>query len=1079
MKYQIPYIPSYKPLSLILLSLGFSSLGWGEKTPRFNTFRIVSIQAGSTTDIDDLKVIDLDTDQVVYQNNFSTAGDAKRDLNLFYYPQGGKDTTDFSVDDQKNRIVSGKLRLETTGYRANGRGGYNSHSDAEFSGGLPPNFLVEFHATRLQWAGHFFFQVFYKDPSDSLSSHELGGAFSTQRKSEYRNDYLQFHGEGSWFNEMSLVVPGVGTPVKFPAPKINLQNGHRLGISLNGSIVGFHVDGKLLNSGEVSDYIKEVEEDTTILPIDDVPFTTIQNAIDIAQEGDVVRVPSGTYVENLNFGSKQIVLESISGPAHTILQAADKLNSVVILNGATIRGFTITGGTGKPAKSSYGFDYYGGGINARGESVIERCIITGNGKGVARKSAGTFAGGVYAGSGSKITLRDSLLYDNYAWACGGALLVDHGANMKIENCTIFGNDSTNFFGHQGGVGMANGGKVQIKNSIIWGNSGDEIGAFASIYARGTQATVSHSLIEGGVTGTGNLKVSNPGFVNQNNPKGLDGILGTVDDGLHPTSKSPLIGKAWNDLNGDLSQTDICGFLRVQGEEMDMGCYEFGNELPQKEENPTDSDSNTKTSEDIIADFDLRMVEIDSKGPVVLGYPKYDEVEVSLTKYNISGETVTFGTWTKVREAAEKELGWKLAEGVQGSGYDDTNELHPVTKIGFWETILWCNALSKLAGLEPCYLVENSDGQNSIFEPALLNDAKSGGIHLNSEANGIRVPTGNEWEVAARGGLVGKKFPWGNEYPGNTRANWYVGNGMPNSTTEVGSYPENGYGLFDMAGGVWEMTWDDALQPDEETPLVLSDTYVNRGGAWNAGWSPEVSTNGWSIRFGDRRHEFGFRVAANGASTGKAPPPIGPPTGPPEPLVDYIKLLREIIEEIAGVETELIGLVRRGGEKDAEIEKLEGELVSITGQINKARTQLAECLDDCNRTRKEIAQVQKETLSQNLEIARLGGELRSSADRLNDLKIDRDKVTAQITEIEEQMKAVVVKMSTAHTPGWHYVPVYGWLWTSPEHYPLIYSNDREGWVYYERGTSDPWLYFDYNSEKWEKWFHDAPLFSSSN
>ena len=85
------------------------------------------------------------------------------------------------------------------------------------------------------------------------------------------------------------------------------------------------------------------KEDTTILPIDDLPFTTIQNAIDIAQNGDVVRVPSFTYVENLNFGSKQIVLESISGPAHTILQAADKLNSVVILNGATIRGFTITG----------------------------------------------------------------------------------------------------------------------------------------------------------------------------------------------------------------------------------------------------------------------------------------------------------------------------------------------------------------------------------------------------------------------------------------------------------------------------------------------------------------------------------------------------------------------------------------------------------------------------------------------------------------------------------------------------------------------------------------------------------------
>jgi septal ring factor EnvC (AmiA/AmiB activator) len=213
--------------------------------------------------------------------------------------------------------------------------------------------------------------------------------------------------------------------------------------------------------------------------------------------------------------------------------------------------------------------------------------------------------------------------------------------------------------------------------------------------------------------------------------------------------------------------------------------------------------------------------------------------------------------------------------------------------------------------------------------------------------------------------------------------------------------------------------------------------------------------------------------------GKAPPPIGPPTGAPEPLVDYIKLLREIIEEIAGVETELKDLVKRVGEKDAEIEKLEGELVSITGQIDEARTQLKECHDDCNRTREEIARVQKETLSQNLEIARLEGELRASVNRLNSLRNDRDQVTAQITELEKQMEEADVKMGTAHTPGWHYVPAYGWLWTSPEHYPLIFSNEREGWVYYERGTSDPWLYYDYNSEKWEQWFHDAPLFSSIN
>jgi polygalacturonase len=183
------------------------------------------------------------------------------------------------------------------------------------------------------------------------------------------------------------------------------------------------------------------KENSTMLPSEGGSFTTIQKAIDAALDGDKVLVPPGTYVENLDFGTKQILLESVAGPAETVLQAKDKLNSVVIIRGSTIRGFTITGGTGKPANSSYGSDYYGGGIYSRGASVIERCIIHGNGKGAARKNAGTFAGGVYAGKGASVTVRDSLIYDNYAWACGGAVLVDHGASIKIENSTIFGNDS--------------------------------------------------------------------------------------------------------------------------------------------------------------------------------------------------------------------------------------------------------------------------------------------------------------------------------------------------------------------------------------------------------------------------------------------------------------------------------------------------------------------------------------------------------------------------------------------------------------------------------------------------------------
>ena len=56
---------------------------------RPNTFIIRSIQAGSTTDVDNIKVTDLDTNEVVYENTFSNAGDATRKLVLHHYPDKG------------------------------------------------------------------------------------------------------------------------------------------------------------------------------------------------------------------------------------------------------------------------------------------------------------------------------------------------------------------------------------------------------------------------------------------------------------------------------------------------------------------------------------------------------------------------------------------------------------------------------------------------------------------------------------------------------------------------------------------------------------------------------------------------------------------------------------------------------------------------------------------------------------------------------------------------------------------------------------------------------------------------------
>ena len=169
-------------------------------------------------------------------------------------------------------------------------------------------------------------------------------------------------------------------------------------------------------------------------------------------------------------------------------------------------------------------------------------------------------------------------------------------------------------------------------------------------------------------------------------------------------------------------------------------------------------------------------------------------------------------------------------------------------VSWHDVVKWCNAASERDGLSPCYTVNGG-----TYKVGYDND-----VQCNWNANGYRLPTEAEWEVAARGGLTGRRFPWGDtisqnqanytasrsvsyDATGQSLASWadfphplYGGGATPN-TSPVGSFAANGYGLNDMAGNVWQWCWDwyGGTYPAGSNPHGAASGYerVVRGGAW--------------------------------------------------------------------------------------------------------------------------------------------------------------------------------------------------------------------------------------------------------